>query len=185
MRLRDAAVGIALGEAVNDAHEIGGNNRGPYVRKYLKSVGFDEGAAWCAAFTWWCIIEGARFLGVSGFPLAELRRRALVAAYIDFAREHELVVLPGLARPGDLVAFQWPSGNHIGFVLERPPALAGSPHTVARFATIEGNTSPGVGLESWERERDGDGVYRRRRKYDEDRVTFIRWDGGLHGPKFA
>lgn len=184
MRLRDAAVGIAIGEAANDARELGGNNRGKFVRKYLASSGFGEGAPWCAAFVYWCILEAAEFLGTVN-PLLNLERKALVAAYIDFARDHNWIVEPAQARAGDLVTFRWSSGNHIGFLLEKPPVLAGRADVVGSFWTVEGNTSPGVGLRVEEREREGDGVYRKRRHYLSTEVFFLRWDEGRSGPRAA
>lgn len=35
--------------------EEGGNNRGYHVEKYLRSVGFEGGYAWCSAFVAWCL----------------------------------------------------------------------------------------------------------------------------------
>src|SRR3546814_18353321 len=37
--------------------EVGGNNLGPWVKKYLQPAGLDEGNAWCAAFVSWCFLQ--------------------------------------------------------------------------------------------------------------------------------
>lgn len=182
MRLRLAAAGIAIGEYANNAREIGGNNRGEFVRKYLKSAGFGEGAPWCAAFTYWCIEEAAQFLNCKN-PFQGMKYPALVSAYATMARDNGWLMPPERAREGDLVVFHWPSGNHIGFLLDRPPVLAGRSDVVGPFWTIEGNTGPGVGFSAEEMEREGDGVYRKLRKYDAKQVRFIRWDGGQIGPR--
>lgn len=49
----DGMLRIALAELARGAREIGGNNMGPWVRKY---TGGREGARWpwCAAFVTWC-----------------------------------------------------------------------------------------------------------------------------------
>jgi len=53
--IRDKAVEIALREV--GVKEVGGNNRGPDVEKYLACVGLGPGYAWCAAFVVWCFRE--------------------------------------------------------------------------------------------------------------------------------
>lgn len=39
-------------------HEVGGNNRGPQVEKFLKSSGANPGDPWCAAFNVQCYLDG-------------------------------------------------------------------------------------------------------------------------------
>ena len=48
-----AALAAAIGELKASAREVGGNNRGPWVKKYLHGI-VDEGNSWCAAFVSWC-----------------------------------------------------------------------------------------------------------------------------------
>ena len=52
-----AALQQAQGELRAGAGEIGGDNRGPFVKRYLAPAGLDEGNAWCAAFVSWCFLE--------------------------------------------------------------------------------------------------------------------------------
>lgn len=182
MRLRDAAVGIALGERANDARETGGNNRGPAVEKYLRSCGISIPAAWCMAFVFWSAEKAAEHLQTEN-PLRNVPLRALVASLIDTARRREWIIPASVAEPGDIVAFQWSSGNHVGFLLEPPPVVfgAGRTHT-GPFWTLEGNTDQDVGLDNEERQREGDGVFVKTRRATTGRVHFIRWDEGRHGP---
>jgi len=54
-----AALESAIAELQRGAGEVGGNNRGPAVRKYLKPTGLSEGNSWCAAFVSWCYLQAA------------------------------------------------------------------------------------------------------------------------------
>lgn len=50
-----AALRAALGEMAAGAKEIGGNNRGKWVRKYMNGIIKDgPNAFWCAGFVSWC-----------------------------------------------------------------------------------------------------------------------------------
>lgn len=53
-----AALKMAINEMKNDAREIGGNNRGPFVRKYLNELA-PIGSSWCASFVSWCFSQGS------------------------------------------------------------------------------------------------------------------------------
>ncbi len=50
--LRQQIYEIAANEI--GVREIGGDNKGPEISKYLAYVGLDEGYEWCAAFASWC-----------------------------------------------------------------------------------------------------------------------------------
>lgn len=52
-----SALGSAIGELKAGAGEEGGNNRGPWVRKYLQPAGLEEGNSWCASFVSWCYLQ--------------------------------------------------------------------------------------------------------------------------------
>lgn len=56
-----AALAIAIEELKAGAQEIGGNNRGPWVNKYLNGLA-EEGSSWCAGFVCFCYFN-------SGFPM--------------------------------------------------------------------------------------------------------------------
>ena len=53
------ALQVAINELIVGAREIGGNNKGPYVKKYLAPTGLAEGNSWCAAFMSWCFLQSA------------------------------------------------------------------------------------------------------------------------------
>jgi peptidoglycan hydrolase-like protein with peptidoglycan-binding domain len=54
-----AALRIAIDELKAGAGEVGGNNMGPWVKKYLAPTGLAEGNSWCAAFVSWCFLQAA------------------------------------------------------------------------------------------------------------------------------
>jgi len=51
-----AALAIAIEELKAGAQEIGGNNRGPWVNKYLNGLA-EEGSSWCAGFVSYCFFN--------------------------------------------------------------------------------------------------------------------------------
>lgn len=51
-----AALQVAIDEMRAGARELGGNNRGPFVVKYLNGLA-PEGSSWCAAFVSWCYAQ--------------------------------------------------------------------------------------------------------------------------------
>ena len=53
------ALKFAIEELNAGAGEVGGNNKGPWVKKYLQPVGLSEGNSWCAAFISWCFLQAA------------------------------------------------------------------------------------------------------------------------------
>ena len=52
-----AALRVAIGELKAGAGEVGGNNKGPWVRKYMEPAGLPDGYPWCAAFVSWCFLQ--------------------------------------------------------------------------------------------------------------------------------
>jgi hypothetical protein len=54
-----AALTCAIDELKAGAGEEGGNNRGPWVKKYLTPAGLPEGNAWCASFVSWCYLQAS------------------------------------------------------------------------------------------------------------------------------
>jgi hypothetical protein len=123
-----------------------GNNAGPEVEAFLKSVGRRKGDSWCAAFVRYILdLSNAEYPTVrSGLAQAYITKKSIPAKHI--AKGYKKV------EPGWLVI--WKKGNtfkgHIGFVTSWGK-ISGS--------TIEGNTSSGIkGSQA-----DGDGVYARKR----------------------
>jgi hypothetical protein len=53
------ALQIAINEMKDNAREIGGNNLGKYVAKYLKPANLVPPKSWCASFVSWCFLQAA------------------------------------------------------------------------------------------------------------------------------
>lgn len=164
----------ALGAALRDAHlgmgEVGGNNRGPYVRGLLADVNppLAEGAPWCAAAVQSWFDTPAKALRIPN-PLDLVRREALVADYFELLRSWQVTI--DRVEPGDLVCFEFHRAgrwNHIGLVVHPPEP--GS----TLFTTVEGNTSA-------ESDRDGDAVAVKNRHLDGGyRVVFLDPERTVH-----
>ena len=133
-----AALAAAIGELRAGAGEIGGNNRGTWVKKYLAQAGLAEGNPWCASFVSWC------YLQASGGD-----KSAMPFDYCPGARNLlEEFKTKGWSyapnstyqpQPGDIVVW-WReklSGwlGHVGFVYQVKDGM---------LYTIEGNKSPNV-----------------------------------------
>lgn len=54
-----SALQFAINELIAGSGEVGGNNKGPWVKKYLEPTGLPEGNSWCAAFISWCFLQAA------------------------------------------------------------------------------------------------------------------------------
>jgi hypothetical protein len=133
-----AALEVAIGELKAGACEEGGNNRGPWVRKYLEPTGQPEGNSWCASFVSWCFLQAC-----SG------DRNAMPFAYSPGARDllrqfknKRMAYEPNRGyqpQPGDLVVW-WRERlegwqGHVGLVHQFKDGM---------LYTIEGNKSPRV-----------------------------------------
>ena len=109
-----AALKMAIKEMKAGAKEIGGNNRGPWVRKYLDGLA-PEGSSWCAAFVSWCYNLNPR-----GMPFNySLGAREVLRQFKRKGWDYKVDagVLP---EPGDIVCW-WRENysgwkGHIGFV---------------------------------------------------------------------
>ena len=135
--LGDAVVAVARQHALQNPLELGGDNKGAWVRLYMEGVdGITQ--EWCAGFACFVIAQAARALGLP-LPFA---RQAAVGALIADARASGRLVLGSslvtpaarLARlqPGCLFAIKQPNLSHTGIVVE----VRGDGLT-----TVEGNTS--------------------------------------------
>ncbi|HQI81086.1 MAG TPA: peptidoglycan-binding protein [Deltaproteobacteria bacterium] len=133
-----AALKTAISEMVSGAREIGGDNRGRFVRKYLAPAGLDEGESWCASFVSWCYLSSCG-MDVSRMPfpfcpgaremLRQFRRRGM-------AHPPRSGYDP---RPGDIVVW-WRERlegwkGHVGLVHQLRDGM---------LYTIEGNRSSRV-----------------------------------------
>jgi len=57
MDLSKSILAVAKSELKANAREVGGNNRGPFVAKYLEPSGLKPPQPWCAAFASWCLLR--------------------------------------------------------------------------------------------------------------------------------
>jgi hypothetical protein len=133
-----SALQAAIGELKAGAGEVGGNNRGPWVKKYLEPAGLDEGNSWCASFVSWCFMKASGD-NINNMPfhynagardlLYEVRKKGWAIPPSD--RYSPL--------PGDLVIW-W------RVALSSWEGHAGIVHQVkdGMLYTIEGNKSPKV-----------------------------------------
>jgi hypothetical protein len=128
-----AALQVAIAELNAGAREIGGNNRGPFVKKYLH--GLAEGNPWCCAFVSYCFSQhpdGPPFRYEVG--AGKLRNYFRTQGW---AYDLSSGTIP---EPGDLV-FWWRGASansaegHVGFVHQVRDGF---------LYTIEGNKSPRV-----------------------------------------
>lgn len=158
--LRSAALNQALAYAGKGVTEIGGNNRGPEIEHFLRSVGANAGDPWCAAFVSCCLQEAAMSLRPDHAGDFAWARRwvssnfvKLSASVEEMARDAQMRgIWKGAdwqAKPGSLVCYRFVKGHHIGFV----KGTHGG-----NLWTVEGNTVSDTG-----NQRDGDGVYTRKR----------------------
>lgn len=133
-----AALEAAIGELNTGAAEIGGNNAGPFVRKYLEPANVAEGNSWCASFVSWCYLQASGG-DVSRMPFRYCPgARALLTRFRDKAWAH-LTPDGYEPAPGDLV-FWWRVNltgwqGHVGLVHQLVDGM---------LYTIEGNRSPRV-----------------------------------------
>jgi hypothetical protein len=133
-----AALSAAIAELKAGASEMGGNNCGPWVKKYLEPAGLPEGNSWCASFVSWCYLQGSEGdVGKMPFPYCP-GARALLNEFKDKGWAHgpQSGYQP---EPGDVVVW-WRvklSGwqGHVGLVHQLNDGM---------LYTIEGNRSPRV-----------------------------------------
>lgn len=126
--------------------ESGGDNHGPRVEEYQKSVeGFKaDGQSWCMAFVQWGISNVECLRNISS-PILKHEHCMTV-----WNKSPESMRVPvDKVFPGCIIIWQHDgtSNGHTGVVVAV---------TDNNFGTVEGNTSPGNGID-----RNGDGVYAR------------------------
>jgi hypothetical protein len=164
--LREKLVQNELAATKLGIHEIGGNNHGPWVKKFLGSVGLPEGYAWCDAF------QSFEMEGAAGHRLP-IESASVAQTYVTGKNLGWAVTKP--AR-GDLVCYDFDGDgqfdDHIGLVVR---VLGLGP--MLTLQTVEGNTSSGVAGS----QGDGDGVFLRRRVVSAKSVGFIRIPGNVAG----
>jgi hypothetical protein len=136
--LARAALAAAIGELDAGAGEVGGDNRGPWVEKYLEPTGLPEGNSWCASFVSWCYLQASSG-DESAMPFAYCPgARALLEEFKNkgWAYAPSSGFQP---QPGDIVVW-WREElegwlGHVGIVHQLKDGM---------LYTIEGNRSPNV-----------------------------------------
>lgn len=125
----------------NSPREVGGQNRGPFVRKYLKTVGLEEGHPWCAGLISWGCRVGA------GLDLHKMTGNGASACTVLTTRESKepsirfrlVPVKPHEVRRGDWFGWcdrtKW--RGHIGVVVK----VARDERGRVVLHTLEGNTN--------------------------------------------
>ena len=128
-----AALEVAIAELKAKAGERGGNNCGPFVKKYLNGI-LPEGNPWCAGFVSYCFAKTP-----NGIPFKyTLGARDILQQF----KKLGWAAAPGsnfAPQPGDLVIW-WReqlsgSKGHVGIVHQLRDGF---------LYTIEGNKSPDV-----------------------------------------
>ena len=91
--LGEVTMVYARAEAYSGAREIGGNNRGPWVLKYVGWEG--QAAQWCAGFGTWCIAQACKRLGLGAIiRWSNKNSSSMIARDAD---EHRRLIHPSRA----------------------------------------------------------------------------------------
>jgi Putative peptidoglycan binding domain len=138
-RLAAAILACADAHLAQHPREVGGPNRGPWVRLYMNGV---EGQPWCAGFVSFVLAQGAAAARVP-MPIAGSVSCDELAAQ---ARAKDILVAEenraGLGAGAIFLVRKTPTDwTHTGFVAEARPDL---------FTTIEGNTNDDGEREGYE-----------------------------------
>lgn len=167
MLIRQRMLTAALAAARAGVKEVGANNHGPWVKKFLAEVGLPEGFAWCDAF----VSYEAHAAAGHRLPIES------ASVWQTYAAARKLGWVKYRPERGDLVLFDFDGdGNtddHIGIVVN----VLGRGR-ILTLRTVEGNTSSGkAGSQA-----DGGGVYIRTRVVRHSSVRFVRIPGYVPKP---
>lgn len=169
MLLRERLVRAEVAAASQGIREVGGNNHGPEVKKFLAETGLPEGYAWCDAFQSYEEHAAAgKRLPIESASVAQ-----------TFAVAQQLGWTVSRPRRGDLVLYDFDgdgqADDHIGIVTRviHLPSTKGRLFGSYVLRTVEGNTSSGVAGS----QGDGDGVFIRTRVVRPSTVRFVRIPG--------
>ena len=137
-----------------------GSNKGTFVEVYLRAVGLGPGNPWCMAFVVLRLIKAAHSL--NKIIPNEMPRTGSTVVFSEwgkkksfFIKRADLELGRSLPMEGDIVFYFFPAKGriaHTGIVVDGGRT----------FETVEGNTSGGI-MDLVDRE--GQGVYRKRRDY--------------------
>lgn len=129
--------------------EIGGNNQGQVVGIFQRDAGIAPGDPWCMAFVQYCINHVDETVAVFNSD-ADRSRMAKGAHCLTVWNKTPESLKTSTPVPGSIAVWQHSdqASGHTGVVVDIPDN--------GFFRTIEGNTSPGQGVN-----RDGDGVFQK------------------------
>ncbi len=126
--------------------EVGYREHGRNRTKYGEWFGFN-GVAWCSIWVAWCLAR----IGMDPRPLID-NYASVELAFKGWKRLGRYVGKMDI-RPGDILWFRFPTGNHTGFAISKPYRRG----LVWYVRTREGNTAVG-------NDRSGGGVDEKERK---------------------
>lgn len=165
--LGDATLAVARLQLSAVPREVGGANRGPWVRLYMDGRDGDQWL-WCAGFACWCMERAAEAKGILSLPFASsyscdtLAHRAREAGLLVVNPDAEArkLITPGSFFLRRKTATDY---THVGIVASVRVAGDAGPEV---FETVEGNTND-------DGSSNGDGVYSRVRAFG-PQYDFIR-----------
>lgn len=112
-----------------------GSNKGPHIKKYLNSVGLDEGYAWCMAFVYWCVNEASKEMNV---PNPIIKTAGVLNQWNKIPKAMKKTV----PQAGDIFIMDFGKGaGHTGFVTSVKDGV---------INTIEGNSNDEGSREGYE-----------------------------------
>ena len=126
--------------------EVGYREHGRNLTKYGEWFGFN-GVAWCSIWVAWCLAR----IGMDPRPFID-NYASVELAFKGWKRLGRYVGKMDI-RPGDILWFKFPTGNHTGFAISKPYRRG----LVWYVRTREGNTAVG-------NDRSGGGVDEKERK---------------------
>lgn len=153
---------LAADEAVQNVGvtETDKDNHGPAIKKYLKTVGLEEGFAWCAAFLKYRFMNAAEDLGLS-LSKDFLKLDGYTPNWEKYAKKNkiwtsieEAKANPLLVKKGHVVLFYSSEKKriyHCGIVISCD---------ASGVLCVEGNTSGGPGVDA-----NGGGVFLKKRSW--------------------
>ena len=149
----DAVKNIGVTESEKD-------NFGPPIKKYLASVGLEEGFAWCAAFLKYRFIMAASQLGLT-LSKDFLKLDGYTPNWEKYAKKNKIWTSvtdakaePSLIKKGHVVLFYSSEKEriyHCGIVISS---------NESGIVCVEGNTSGGPGIDA-----NGGGIFLKRRSW--------------------
>ena len=110
--LKQEVVYVAEVELETCHGEVGSNNSGVYVNRYLNALAPD-GSPWCAGFASWCYMNACTHVGLDTIPFAY--SVSALNIYNQFKANGWLVDYDYL-EPGDLIFFTRVGGGHVGII---------------------------------------------------------------------